>query len=123
MEPLCISIVGVERPQQKNFSLKPPVRDAFNDLCEAFGERKHSVVATAAILMFLEAAPEERQRRIIEVAGASAVETELAKLVAGSLRKGGFKPLNRRGVIGQAKFQSPQQGAVGTGPRAAGKSN
>lgn len=81
MESLCISIVAVESPKQKNFSLRPPVLTAFNAMCEAFGERRHSVVATAAILMFMEADPEERERRIVEVSGAYALDSRLKRMV------------------------------------------
>lgn len=126
MESLCISIVAVESPKQKNFSLRPPVLTAFNAMCEAFGERRHSVVATAAILMFMEADPEERERRIVEVSGAYALDSRLKRMVDEARTSGiggGIKgaesipsqewPEGAPGVHGQPRVEAPMNNGEG----------
>jgi hypothetical protein len=104
MESLCISIVAVEMPKQKNFSLRPPVLAAFNAMCEAYGERRHSVVATAAILMLMEAEPDERERRIVDVSGAYALDARLKRLVDEAKAKG----IREAPVRGAESIPSPE---------------
>lgn len=81
METLAISLVVVNSPVQKNLYLRPPVAKAYGDFLERVGKKQHSMVGTAAILMFL-SAPDEQRRGWIEKVGATLMNDEgLQRLV------------------------------------------